>query len=466
MSQILAEIFYWLVTEAGGAFFGLSRRVGLAPRPSPDGIDDGLERAARELGIDFERRFPRSHTAVGTVVGASVSVAIKTATDEDDQNPRTYLFVAVDAERIPRGLRFGEESGKGEDVLTGDPVFDDLVEVHGEPSLVLALFDKELRQKVAVCVRGGGSLADGRLTYRSLLGLPQADIPATLRDALDLATRLSSSEGGGLCARLARNAVTDPLPAVRLLNLYQLQERFPSASETREASRADLPDPSPWVRLAAARFLGDEALDVLEALAKDREVPDQAAMEAVALLAARLPADRAGALLLDVVKSRTGDAQRQAVEELGRLRHPPAFGPLVVVMDRGDTRTAAAAATALGALGDSRAEASLLGVLARGDSDVRLAAAQALGALGSVQAVAPLLALLESRGLDTAARQTVRGAIGAIQSRLIGAGAGQLSVADAAGKTGRLSLAGAEAGALSLASDIETAGPLLDKGAL
>ena len=70
-----------------------------------------------------------------------------------------------------------------------------------------------------------------------------------------------------------------------------------------------------------------------------------------------------------------------------------------------------------------------------------------------MKSVSPLLALLESRGLDTEARQAIRGAIAAIQSRLVGAGAGQLTVAAAASESGRLSLAGTEAGALSLTDD-------------
>jgi HEAT repeat protein len=274
--------------------------------------------------------------------------------------------------------------------------------------------------------------------------------------AIDLSTRLSSPQGGSFCQHLARNAVTDPLPGVRLLNLLQLQEQFPGAVETREASRADLTDPSPWVRLSAARFIGDEGLDALEALAKDREVADQAAAEAVALLAAQLQPERAGPLLVDVLKSRTGDPQRQAIEALGRMRHAAAFGPLVVVMEHADPRTAAAAARALGVLGDSRAEASVLAVLRTVNVDLRLAAARALGQLGTVASVAPLVALLESRGLDAATRQTIRGAIASIQSRLVGAGAGQLTVASAGSESGRLSLANSAAGALTLTDDRES----------
>ena len=273
-----------------------------------------------------------------------------------------------------------------------------------------------------------------------------------VRTTLELAEALASAAGDAVCPRLARHVAEDPLPEVRRLNLLQLHDKFTAARETLTTSRAALSDPSPWVRLAAARFLRAE-VETLEALARDQQAPDQVAAEAVALLAARLAPERAGPLLVEILGSRTGDAQRQAIEELGRLRHAPAYDALVVALDRADPRIAAAAAIALGALGDPRAETSLLAALGHEASELRLAAARALGELGSVASVAPLLALLESRGLDTTARQAIRGAIAAIQSRLVGAGAGQLTVAAAESESGRLSLAGSEAGALSLASD-------------
>ena len=447
------DIVLYAIAGAAWLINALYENRGISVRVSGHGFDDGLDRAARELGVRFEPRKRGSLSAKGTAGDLSVSVGVVTLTD-DDENPYTDLVVKVEGPRIPRGIRFAKEGGGGEDVLTGDPVFDDMVEVHGEPSIVLALMGRELRQKVALFAATRGDLRAGTLTWRANLNPPQAEIPAAIRKTLDLATALSSAEGGGICERLARNATTDPLPGVRLLNLLQLHDAFPAASEAREASRGSLDDASPWVRLAAARFLQEE-IEVLESLARDRLVPDQAASEAVALLAARLETEKAGPILVDVLKGRTGDTQRQAIEELGRLRYAAAHGPLVVVMERADPRTAAAAATALGRLGDPRAEISRLRMLGREAVEVRLAAARALGRLGTVKSVAPLLALLQ-RGHDADGRQAIRGAIAAIQSRLVGAGAGQLTVAAAESESGRLSLADSEAGALTLADEGQT----------
>lgn len=55
--------------------------------------------------------------------------------------------------------------------------------------------------------------------------------------------------------RLAQNARTDPLPAVRLANLPTLARECPERPETREALRAACRDPDDEVRLRAAMEL-------------------------------------------------------------------------------------------------------------------------------------------------------------------------------------------------------------------
>jgi hypothetical protein len=342
----------------------------------------------------------------------------------------------------------------GDDVLTGDTVFDDLVEVRGEPSIILALLDREVRQRVSEFVRLGGCLKAGRLVCCAPTSFAPGEIVRGLRLGLWLARELSSP-GGGVCDRLARNAKTDPHPGVRLWNLWQLHEQFPETPEAGEASQEDLKDPSPWVRLAAARFLKDEGLEVLERLAQERGVPESAAAEAVTLLAARYPGPRAGPLLLTALKTHSGEARVEAVQELGRIRYHPASGPLIVLLDRADPRTAAAAAGALAALGDAAAEPTLLKAVDSDARELRLAAIRALGTVGSAASVEPLLAFVGSRRLDAETRQAIHDAVGAIQSRLAGAEAGQLSLAALSPGSGWLSVAapGAGHGQLSLLSD-------------
>jgi len=447
-------VFNLLLVEAL-SFLARLLPVGWVDRSSSRWLAAELEGASREQGIRFAPRSPRSSTAIGACEDFSVRVELerKRAADRDNQY-WLHLCVTIAGPRIPQGLAFAAERGTGDDVLTGDTVFDDLVEVRGEPSILLALLDREIRQKVSEFVRLGGRLEAGRLVCCAPTSFSSGEIVRGLRLGLWLARELSSP-GGGVCERLAHNARVDSHSGVRLWNLLQLHEQFPETPEARDASQEDLVDPSPWVRLAAARFLKDEGLEALEHLAQDRAVPESAAAEAVALLAARCPAERAGPLLLTALKAHSGEARRQAVEELGRIRYYRARGPMIVLLERADPRTGAAAATALAALGDVTAEKTLLKAVESDARELRLAAVRALGTVGSAASVEPLLAFLGSRRLDAETRQGIHDAIGAIQSRLAGAEAGQLSLADTSPGSGWLSVAalGAGHGQLSLLSE-------------
>jgi HEAT repeat protein len=247
---------------------------------------------------------------------------------------------------------------------------------------------------------------------------------------------------------------------VRLWNLSLLQQHFPALPATKEASHAGLSDPSPWVRLAAARFLPDEGNEVLRSLVADERAPAYASAEAVSLLAARLPSEEAGPLLIAALKGRSGETRRQAIQELGRLKFGRALGPLCVLLEHGDPRTAATAAEALGAIGDAKAESHLVEAVGQEAGEVRIAAARALGAVGTVAAVEPLLQELDTKRLDRDSRHAMREAVSAIQARLAGAEAGQLSMSATTAEAGCLSLATPRAGSgdVSLAREPENRG--------
>jgi hypothetical protein len=408
-----------------------------------------LTAASREQNVRFAPHPLGSSSATGTWEDFSVRVGLEQKAAGELQDPyRLHLCVTITGPRIPQGLTFGEERGTGDDVLTGDTVFDDLVEVRGAPSILLALLDREIRQRVSEFVGLGGRLEGGRLVCCTPTTFSPGEVVRSLRLGLWLAREISSPSGG-VCERLARNAKLDPLPGVRLWNLLQLHEQFPDTREARHASREDLKDPSPWLRLAAARFLKDESLEALERLAQDRDVPQSAAAEALALLAARCPAERAGPFLVRALKTHSGEARRQAVEELGRIRYRQARGPLIVLLERADPRTGAAAAAALaalGTLGDVTAETALLKAMESDARELRLAAVRALGTVGSAASVEPLLAFLGRRRLDAETRQAIHNAVGAIQSRIAGADAGQLSLAVPSPGSGWLSVAPRDAG--------------------
>ena len=432
----------------------LARLAGRLGPSSSRWLEAELAEAARQHKVRWVPRSRWSSAVTGTCEDLSVGVDFEWKKPSEVESDQLHLCLTVSGPRIPSGLAFAAERGTGDDVLTGDTGFDDLVEVRGEPTIILALLDREIRQRVGEFVGLGGSLKAGRLACSSPTSFASGEIARGLRLGLWLARELSSP-GGGVCERLAHNARLDPSPGVRLWNLWQLHEKFPETPQAREASRQDLADPSPWVRLTAARFLNDEGIETLEGLAQDRGVPESAAADAVALLAARCPVARAGPLLVAALKAHSGEARVQAVQELGRLRYQPARKPLLVLLGRADPRCAAAAAEALGALGDASAEAALLKAVDSDARELRLAAIRALGVMGSVAAVEPLLAFGAGRRLDGESRQAVRDAVGAIQSRLAGAEAGQVSLAAPSPGSGWLSVATLEVepGRLSLLPD-------------
>jgi hypothetical protein len=439
-------IVFGLANLAVLSIYLFRRLVGRMSRAQRDWLEAGLKAASEELEVQFAPRPPWSMRAAGEHGSYTVSIELRVELMPPQEGQEIaenveFLAASVTGGLIPKGMCFTAERDSGDDVLIGDPMFDDVVEARGEPSVVLARLDEGVRKKVRRLVSDGGRLEDGRLVWHAPTRYLKWEIPDALRTLFDLARDLSSTDGGGLYQRLAKNACRDPVSGVRLWNLLALQERFGHSPEAHEASREDLQDPSPWVRLSAARFLREGERATLEGLARDPAVPDQAASEAIALFAARVPADEAGPFLVTVLKTRSGEARRQAIEELGRLGHAAAFGPLVVLLERSDPGTAAAAALSLGRLGGARAEPALLEAVASEARELRLAAARALESVGSAAAVEPLLSLLDAGRLDGESRQALRNAIAAIQSRLAGAEAAQLSLVTGPPEGGRLTLA-------------------------
>jgi hypothetical protein len=100
------------------------------------------------------------------------------------------------------------------------------------------------------------------------------------------------------------------------------------------------------------------------------------------------------------------------------------------------------------ALSEAQALALLESALARRRNPVVRAAVEALGLSGTVVAVPRLRAVIEGHPLDFAMKRAADEAVARIQSRLEGAEAGQLAVAE--GDAGQLTLADSAAGRLSL----------------
>ena len=266
-------------------------------------------------------------------------------------------------------------------------------------------------------------------------------LPAVLPVLVAAARRLKAR--GDLAGRIASNTRTEPWAGVRLANLKALTTEFRIHPATRQIVLALLADDDPEVRLQAALAAGDDGRATLTGLATG-PASDAIASKAVAALGASLGVPRIIERLGLAREAGHASTARACLEALGACQEDAALAALVETLGAVDPVQAAVAARALGAVGRPEGEGPLVEALGRESSEVREAAAEALGRVGTTLSVVPLRSAASAHPLDGAFRRAARQAIVGIQSRVTGASPGQLS------------LAGDEAGALSLADDVAT----------
>ncbi|MBI5369322.1 MAG: HEAT repeat domain-containing protein [Planctomycetes bacterium] len=447
------------------------------------------QQAADRLGLRLDGAFNRQAPVVlGACAGREFRIEASLVDQDGNGIAPTWTRFRLQADFVPRTLALGAEGVLtrvstalgGEDLQTGDPVFDAAVRVGGKEVDALALLGPEGRAGVADLVLartlpgGWGRVADGAI----LIDLPaEVSDPAEIEQALRVLVRVAgtfAAAGGELPAALARNARGEVLPAARRRQLEVLIRKFPEAPETLEACRwaAGLADD--WETVSrAARHLGPEGVPQVLRLVRAEGAPEALRRAGLDQLIERMPEAELVPFLLGLLDDAGKPLWAGAARALGRVRHLAAVDRLLALAERvapGDATTAEALAEALGRLGDGRAEAALIRWLEDGAAGVRRAAAESLGKVGTARAVEPLLVAERRAGLlEAAERLALRGAIGAIQARLGPAEPGRLSLAAAAadGAAGALSVAGGEAGAgaLSAVPEVRSGGAAGDEGA-
>jgi hypothetical protein len=296
------------------------------------------------------------------------------------------------------------------EIALGDRDFDRRFVVLGAPAVAAAVLSADTRalmtdlqdvmSGVAFTLRRGEIRAD----LIEGMGLERC-FPAILNALVDLAERLPGD--GDILARLCENAHADPEPAVRLFNLRCLAQAYAGDPAARAALEKACEDQERYIRLFAAKALGEEGRPVLLRMALGGG-PDQRSAEAVAALGALFPVEDAIALFERSVRA-------------GRMA------------------TARGCLLALGHAGGPAAEARLIDALQTQKAELHVIAAQALGEAGSVAAVPALGDALHRYDGDRAFAAAAEHAIDQIQSRLAGADAGRLSLTDA--QAGEISLA-------------------------
>jgi hypothetical protein len=331
---------------------------------------------------------------------------------------RMYPFqIVVAARQWPPGFadirlraRRNKPAGPSQ-VETGDEAFDSTFAAEGPIVLLSVLLDAETRRLlITLSAESWFEIADGELRAEAW------HIPDILGFLLDLGRRCARPLH--IARRLAQNASQDSNAGVRLKNLLLLAREFPERPETTAALRTACADPSPQIRLRAAKELGAEGHGLLVAFAESVE-DDASSAQAIAILGRELPLERTRAILVQALRRRGLQTARACLEALGDGGAPEDIDTLAEVM-------------------------------ASEKNELAVAAAKALGRVGTAAAVLPLKEAAEHTG-DHDLRRAAHQSIAEIQSRLQGASPGQLSLAgDGAGQ---LSLATAEAGDLSLADE-------------
>jgi hypothetical protein len=302
----------------------------------------------------------------------------------------------------------------------GDP----LPRIGGPALLRAALFDALTRRLVAGLLdsrieRTDGNVEAFRCTVRIVTGVlwvthESSLTPDALSAVLEIARRLTAPAALELTAAEVLRRETE-VPC-RVNALKALLEEAPDHPATYEATRACLGDPAPEVRVEAA-LARSEGRVVLRELAASAEAPDHVSARAVAALQAELTSAALADVLRTALARRRPLAAIACIEALGR-RGPDDSPPLV---------------RAIG----------------YGDSGVALAAAVALGRVGATADVVVALREAEPRhAADRAVRNAARAAVGAVQARLEGAAAGQLSVTG--DDAGRIALADEAGGRVAL----------------
>ncbi len=339
------------------------------------------------------------------------------------------------------------------DHRTGDLRFDAELEVGGDTRRTTIRLDADTRRALLeLFARGGAQLAsNGNLT----LDVPLGDVAGS-KDRLRLLVAAAQhlAVGGTETARLREIFRSDPSPLARQKAFAFLLDREALKVAERDALIAGaLDDPDAGIRLRAGITRGDALWRIAE-IARETNALASTRTEALEYLERHGSRALAGETALGCLDAAHASVRTLAAGMAGRFGVREAV-PVLIARTREKTsdEEMAAVATALGAIGDPEAEPALLELLERhaaGNREVRIDVAHALERLGTAASVPPLRAIEGGALIAGDLERAATAAIARIQSRLEGAGAGQISIAEPAAEAGALTVADTE-GALSIA---------------
>jgi hypothetical protein len=147
----------------------------------------------------------------------------------------------------------------GQDLVLGDPEFDELAVLKGPDYCLSATFDKSARARLGKWLMStGGRVAEGRLEYTEAQVFATESAEAArqrLSTMLDEMVKTAISLSGNPVERLAGIAATDPYPLIRARALLHLRQKHPGAPQTAAALQSCGTAPDALVQAVA---LGDQ----------------------------------------------------------------------------------------------------------------------------------------------------------------------------------------------------------------
>lgn len=218
----------------------------------------------------------------------------------------------------------------------------------------------------------------------------------------------SLTKGGGApTAKFIQDALKsadDEWTRWTLLTTLGTLEHLVSVKDIAEVFKSELQHPSYAVRKAAITGLGKykdrRSVNALIKILQDKSEYKSIRAEAASSLGTLLDV-RASMPLLAALDDKNAEVREKAATALGAIKDSKAVGKLrSLVQNRlEDAAVRAASITALGAIGDKSVEPQFLYILKTETGDIYNNAISALGKLKSTEAVPELIAILEDRSI-------------------------------------------------------------------
>ncbi len=393
MSGAILILIIFLVLVTG--WIAIPRRV------LDSEVDDLWGRVAQALGLEYDGGGPTSGPTMHGKMG-KMKVLVDTFGRLQHGQRMAFTRIIIDSDgRIREQLTLSTPDAQPKDPIE-------------------ALLAQHSKARITDLVKHlGATVHAGRVRWATeglLWGA--ADFVQTVRDVVRTTEHLCLDEAdipGRLLLCIRDHQIPEKQRREMLLVLL---DRYPGTSEANTAARDAVAQPDGYIRLVAARALGQQGITTLGMLARDPEVTQEIRTEALKDLMTSWPSELGNPQVRRVLRSEEPPVVRTGIHMVRHLNHTPAVRIMLELA--ADPQTPpdmlSLLVEVIGEMGDEASEPVLLGLLNHDNVVVRRGSAIALGQLGTPNALESLReqsedALMpDSRllSLCRAARQDIR----------------------------------------------------------